>query len=48
MNKVKIITDTACDLTMDYLAAQGIGVVPMTINFPAGRSGLPCLLREWV
>jgi len=34
MNKVKIITDTACDLTMDYLAAQGIGVVPMTINFP--------------
>lgn len=37
MNKVKIITDTACDLTMDYLAAQGIGVVPMTINF-ADRS----------
>ncbi|HHT49016.1 MAG TPA: DegV family protein [Firmicutes bacterium] len=34
MNKVKIITDTACDLTMDYLTAQGIGVVPMTINFP--------------
>ncbi len=34
MNKVKIITDTACDLTMDFLAAEGIGVVPMTINFP--------------
>ncbi|HEY8391386.1 MAG TPA: DegV family protein [Capillibacterium sp.] len=34
MNKVKIITDTACDLTMDYLKAQGIGVVPMTVNFP--------------
>lgn len=33
MNKVKIITDTACDLTMDFLAAEGIGVVPMTINF---------------
>ena len=34
MNKVKIITDTACDLTMEFLTAQGIGVVPMTINFP--------------
>ncbi|NLM36740.1 MAG: DegV family protein [Firmicutes bacterium] len=34
MNKVKIITDTACDLTMNFLASAGIGVVPMTINFP--------------
>ena len=34
MNKVKIITDTACDLTMEFLATEGIGVVPMTINFP--------------
>ena len=24
MNKVKIITDTACDLTMDFLAPRGL------------------------
>ena len=33
MNNVKIITDTACDLTMDFLGSQGIRVVPMAINF---------------
>ncbi len=33
MGKVKIITDTACDLTLDYLKGRGIKVVPMTINF---------------
>jgi DegV family protein with EDD domain len=33
LGKVKIITDTACDLTLDFLKEKGIRVVPMTINF---------------
>mgnify|MGYP000850267828 CR=1 FL=1 len=37
MGKVKIITDTACDLTIDFLKENGIKIVPMTINF-ADRS----------
>ena len=37
MGKVRIITDTACDLPVEFLKEQGVGVVPMTINF-ADRS----------
>ncbi len=37
MSKVRIITDTACDLPIEFLKEQRVGVVPMTINF-ADRS----------
>ena len=33
MSRVRIITDSSCDLPLEDTAARGIGVVPLSIRF---------------